>query len=124
MKPPHALALAALAAAAFAACYRGKDNVPLQSTASGSGGTAATTGAGAASSTSAASTGSGTGTGGTGGGTGTGGAGTGGAPDPCANTLFCDDFESYPVGSPPGGKWGNNMNGGTVAVDGAHVHSG
>src|SRR5262249_53278247 len=25
---------------------------------------------------------------------------------------------------PPGGKWGNNQNGGTVAVDGTHAHSG
>lgn len=51
-----------------------------------------------------------------------GGAGTG--SDPCATALFCDDFEAYATGSPPGAPWSSNMSGGTVAVDTTHVHSG
>jgi hypothetical protein len=42
----------------------------------------------------------------------------------CASALFCDDFESYPTGAPPGGEWIENQNGGTVAIDGTHVYSG
>jgi hypothetical protein len=104
----------ALALFSFAACYKGKNDVPQLSTSSGSG-AGTTTATAAASSGSTSTTGSG--------GAGTGGAGTGGA-DPCATALLCDDFESYPTGAPPGGKWTNNQNGGTVAVDGTHVHSG
>lgn len=50
-----------------------------------------------------------------------GGAGEAGA---CGSALFCDGFESYPTGAPPGGEWIASQNGGTVAVDGAHVYSG
>ena len=50
-----------------------------------------------------------------------GSTGTGSA-DACA--LFCDDFESYAVGAPPGARWTANQNGGAVAVDTTHVHSG
>jgi hypothetical protein len=48
----------------------------------------------------------------------------GGTPDPCANSFFCDDFESYPAGMPPGGKWTNNQSGGTVSVDTGKSNSG
>jgi hypothetical protein len=52
------------------------------------------------------------------------GGGAGSSADPCATALFCDDFEAYATGSPPGAPWSSNMNGGTVAVDTTHVHSG
>jgi len=74
------------------------------------------------------------------GGTGSGGAGAGGASaggsagmvaqagsgatDRCSSALWCDDFEKYELGKAPGAPWSNNANGGTVAVDGTHVHSG
>jgi hypothetical protein len=103
--------------AAFAACYQGKDDVPrVSSFSTGSGG-------GAVSTTSGSGGSSGP-TGSTGPGATTGTTGSGGAVDPCATAIFCDDFESYPTGSPPGGKWGNNMNGGAVSIDGTHVRSG
>jgi hypothetical protein len=50
-------------------------------------------------------------------------SGAGGA-NGCAGALVCDDFESYPVGAPPGGMWQASQKGGTVAIDGTHVHSG
>ncbi len=105
-------------------CFNGTDNVPHSS---GGGGAAASGGHGA---NGGAAANGGAGPGGSGshatssGSGANGGAGTGGAPDPCANSFFCDDFESYPAGSPPAGKWTNNQNGGSVAVDTAHAHSG
>ena len=105
-------------------CFKGSDSVPQASGGGGAssgggngatGGAAANGGSGPGNSTSHA-TSSGHG--------GSGGAGSGGAPDPCANSFFCDDFESYPVGSPPGGMWTNNQNGGTVSVDTGRARSG
>jgi hypothetical protein len=46
------------------------------------------------------------------------------AANPCATALFCDDFESYAVGQPPGGSWQPQTNLGAVAVDGAQARSG
>jgi hypothetical protein len=43
---------------------------------------------------------------------------------PCGAALFCDDFESYPTGSPPGGGWTTSQNGGTVVVDDSRVYGG
>jgi hypothetical protein len=64
------------------------------------------------------------GSGGTGG-LGVGGTGgAGGAADPCATALYCDDFESYPVGQAPGGAWTTELGSGTVSVDGGEHHSG
>jgi hypothetical protein len=52
-------------------------------------------------------------------------AGDGAAPfDPCAHTFFCDDFDTYTAGQAPGGKWGKNESGGTIAVDTLHARSG
>jgi hypothetical protein len=52
------------------------------------------------------------------------GSSTADAGDPCANSFFCDDFESYDAGKPPGGKWKNSQNGGSLAVDTTRAHSG
>jgi hypothetical protein len=58
-------------------------------------------------------------------GAGPGGGGSGGAVDPCANTLFCDDFESYAAGSAPGAPWSLAVtSGGTVVVATDRAHSG
>jgi hypothetical protein len=46
------------------------------------------------------------------------------AGDPCANAFFCDDFEAYASDAGPGKPWATTQNGGKVAVDGTHVHSG
>ena len=55
----------------------------------------------------------------------TGSHATGGpAADPCATAIYCDDFESYPVGQAPGGNWTPVTSGGTVAVDTTQAHSG
>jgi len=99
-------------------------------------------GAGASGGSSAGKSGSGglggnAGTGGDGGtagseaGAGSGGAtaGTGGtagtsSADPCDTAIFCDDFESYTVGSPPDGMWIALPDGGTVTVDSAEKVSG
>jgi hypothetical protein len=45
----------------------------------------------------------------------------GGAPAtasgaPCAGALFCDDFEPYAEGQPPGGRWTSETTSGAVAV--------
>ena len=48
----------------------------------------------------------------------------GGAPDKCSTALLCDDFEKYDLAKPPGAPWTNNTSGGTVTIDGTHVHSG
>ncbi len=37
--------------------------------------------------------------------------------------MFCDAFDTYPVGSAPAGVWSLTQNGGSVAVDTTHVHS-
>ena len=42
----------------------------------------------------------------------------------CGTALFCDDFESYPTGTAPGGSWKTQTNMGTVAVDDSQWHSG
>jgi hypothetical protein len=55
---------------------------------------------------------------------GSGGAGDGGAADPCASAIFCDDFESYSAGAAPGGRWTVQTNSGAVSVDTAQSHSG
>jgi hypothetical protein len=103
--------------ALLGACYHGKDDVARMSsygTSSGSGG-GGPGGAGVSSSSGA----------GAGGGAGTSSSGgTGGVVDPCANTVFCDDFEGYPTGAPPGGMWDNNQSSGAVAVDTGRAHSG
>jgi hypothetical protein len=49
---------------------------------------------------------------------------TSSSASPCKAAPFCDDFEAYAVGKPPGAPWANSMNGGTVAVDTEHVYSG
>lgn len=106
------------AAVAFAACYQGKDAVPRMSSYGTGGATSSTSGGlgGTSVSTSSSSTGGQGANGGAG--------GSGGSVDPCANTLFCDDFEGHPTGSPPGGMWENNQYQGTVAVDTGRAHSG
>ncbi len=38
-----------------------------------------------------------------------------------AGLLFCDDFESYPLGTAKGGKWTPVTNNGTLTIDTAHV---
>lgn len=56
-----------------------------------------------------------------------GGGGGGGAAITvarCSSALFCDDFESYGIDSVPGKPWSNTMNGGTLAIDATHAHSG
>jgi len=55
---------------------------------------------------------------------GAGDGGTDAAVDPCAHSIFCDDFDSYVAGKAPGGKWGKNESGGTIAVDTQHARSG
>jgi hypothetical protein len=42
----------------------------------------------------------------------------------CASALFCDDFESYETGQPPGTPWTRATNNGAVAVDEAQHVSG
>jgi hypothetical protein len=80
------------------------------------------------------------GAGGTGGAAGIGGAGgtpggadasaggsgaiDGGADADCVNALYCDTFESYPVGPPPGGSWTAQTNTATIAIDTGQHHSG
>jgi len=65
--------------------------------------------------------------GGTGGASGSAGAGDGGADagldggadtnaDPCDSALFCESFESYAAGTPPGGDWATRTNHGAVSV--------
>lgn len=98
-----------------AGCYQGKDDVPRMSsyatTSSGSGSSASSGGAGGSSATSSAAS--------------TGASSSSGMPvDPCANTIFCDDFEAYAAGSPPAGKWGNNQSTGSLAVNTGKAHSG
>jgi len=44
--------------------------------------------------------------------------------DPCANSIFCDDFEEYDAGGLPSPTWGANQNGGALAVDETRAHSG
>lgn len=44
--------------------------------------------------------------------------------DPCADRIFCDDFESYDVGGPPGGPWEVSASRATVAIDQARATSG
>jgi len=96
--------------AAFAGCYQGKDDVPHISGASSSGAGGQGSSSSSANAANVASSSS---------------SGGGGSPvDPCANTIFCDDFEAYAAGSPPAGKWGNNQNTGSVSVDTGRAHSG
>jgi hypothetical protein len=112
------VALGAFALVAYGACYHGTDDVPRMSSygTGGAGGGASSSGGGqmgsASSSTGGASASS------------SGAGGTGGAVDPCANTIFCDDFEGYGTGAPPGGMWSSNPYQGTVAVDTGRAHSG
>ncbi len=52
------------------------------------------------------------------------GAGADAGTSACAPALFCDDFESYAPGGPPGGEWSTTQNGGTLAIDTTRAHSG
>jgi hypothetical protein len=98
-----------LALGGLASCNNGSS---ATSTSTGATGAGTTSGGGGASTTSTTTVATGAST------TSTGGA------DPCTTALFCDDFESYPLGAPPAGKWTNNQNGGSVSIDSTHVHSG
>jgi hypothetical protein len=108
----HLAPIVALTLAAAASCYKGKDDVPhisgSTSGAGGQGGSGATTSSGDTT-TSGGNTTSSTST---------------GVVDPCANTIFCDDFEGYNTGAPPAGMWDNNAYQGSVAVDTGRAHSG
>jgi hypothetical protein len=105
------------------------------SSAGGAGGSAASGGSGGASGGSGGATGgSGGGEGGAGGSTG-GAGGSAGGPDAAAETgtpagafdctttcaKFCSDFENFPAGQAPAGKWTKT---GTVVVDTARAFSG
>lgn len=109
-------ALPIIAVVAHAACYSGKDDVPRMS----SYGTGGLGGGGESSSSSTSTSTSTSASTSTSGATG----GSGGAVDPCADTIFCDDFEGYPTGGPPGGMWDDNPYEGTIAVDTGRAHSG
>ncbi len=57
------------------------------------------------------------------------GGGDGGPPPtdastPCANSLFCDDFEEYEAGGLPSPTWGASQSGGSLVVDTTRAHSG
>ena len=64
-----------------------------------------------------------------GGSAGSGGAGGSGGTAPCANAIYCDDFDAYTAPGNPGGNWqtsiaySGNMNG-VVSVDTTHAYSG
>jgi len=96
---------------------------------SGSGGTAGNAGTGGSGGAVGGTGGSG-GTAGTGGDSGSGGAGAGAGGtagttgDPCGTAIFCDDFESYSVGSPPGGMWSVETDAGEAVVDSTEKVSG
>src|SRR5260221_4627425 len=84
------------------------------SAAGGAGGTAASSGA----SGTVSAGGAGAGTGGRSNAAGSAGSvrADGGAGDPCATAGFCEDFESYPAGSAPGGDWKAQTSHGAVSV--------
>jgi len=134
------------AASLAAGCSADDDAHPQQTTAgvggepaggakggAGVGGTGAASGAsggqgGASGMGAVGATGGGAGGAGAAGG-GAGGAGTGGAGadagvdagsgapvDPCDTALFCETFEGYAAGSPPGGDWQTQTNHGAVSV--------
>ena len=105
MTSSRAIALTLSGLSLIGACYSGNDDVPRMSSYG-----ALTTGSG----------GQGAGTASFAGGQG----GTGGAVDPCANSIFCDDFEAHATGAPPGGMWGESQSGGTVTVDAGRARSG
>ena len=47
------------------------------------------------------------------------------APSPCGGAAFCDDFESYAVGGPPGGRWTvEGSPGQSAVIDGGKAWSG
>jgi hypothetical protein len=46
------------------------------------------------------------------------------AAGPCANSLFCDNFEEYAAGGLPSPTWGASQNGGSLVVDATRAHSG
>jgi hypothetical protein len=46
------------------------------------------------------------------------------ASNPCAKSLFCDNFEEYPAGGLPTPTWRASQNGGTLRVDTTRAHSG
>jgi hypothetical protein len=50
--------------------------------------------------------------------------GDSGPIDPCADRIFCDDFESYDTDGPPGGPWTVREISATVVVDGTRPRSG
>jgi hypothetical protein len=49
---------------------------------------------------------------------------TAAAPNPCANSLFCDNFEEYAAGGLPSPTWGASQSGGSLVVDTTRAHSG
>ncbi|MEA2697918.1 MAG: hypothetical protein QOI66_2189, partial [Myxococcales bacterium] len=49
--------------------------------------------------------------------------GPSGMPGACA-AMFCDDFESYATGGPPGGNWKAALQRGMLAVDATKAFSG
>jgi hypothetical protein len=52
------------------------------------------------------------------------GANGGAATDPCAEALFCEDFEKYALGSAPTPTFKVQTNSGAISVDGAQHASG
>lgn len=46
------------------------------------------------------------------------------APDPCATALFCETFEGYSTGGPPGGDWTTQTNHGAITVSGSQHFGG
>lgn len=46
------------------------------------------------------------------------------ATNPCANSLFCDNFEEYAAGALPSPTWGASQSGGSLVVDTTRAHSG
>jgi hypothetical protein len=106
------------------------------SSAGGAGGSAASGGSGGASGGAGGATGGSGGAAGAGGGTGGTGGNTGGPDAPAAETgtpaggafdcmttgaKFCSDFENFPAGQAPAGKWTKT---GTVVIDSAQAYSG
>ncbi len=115
--PRTPLALSLLCALAAFGC---SDDDSPSPPASGSGGSSMGSGA-------AGSGMGGSGMGGSGmgvGGSGMGGSGMSTGAADCVGLLFCDDFESFAAGAPPGGAWGNQQTNGTVAVDTERAFSG
>ncbi len=94
-------------------------------TAGGTGGTSMGTGGFTSGGTGGSSTGTGGATAGGTGGTSTGAGGAGSIANCPADAVFCDDFESYTLMSPPSGKWKTwTVGAGTLVVDSMQHSSG